>query len=578
MKLESLHILYPAFEACYMIDDLKSLIEEQIQPWMKSCCEQEGSHGRCGPANDSIALPTRLVDVGTSQHPLIKLVETDQRETHGTCPYFILSYCWGQGNSSAKTTSDNLMKRLQEISVDELPKTIQDAILVTRMMGYQYIWIDAMCIVQATDENDTGDFTSEAPKMGDYYANADCCISASLASDSSEGFLTQRPLARFPIIQDLILKFSDSPSTPSYSSFFGAHQSPYDLMKNLIDTPLMQRGWYLQELMLSRRILHWTVHGLYLQCQSCICLEGNLGLWPCSSSDVFPCGFDADVFDPREVLALPNDRILAFDGWYRLLEVFSQRKLTFESDRMYAIHGIACVLVQRFGAEYFYGLFRRHLAQGLAWARGSYRNHDSPRVLNRPLKPSRRTEYPTWCWASDCPVEFDPIDEKHVFVHDNHPRRPRLFPTHSRNMTLRAGLDSRLYIKAPLIHVSLGSGTACIRHNRNDRRMEGFYFCVLDTQLEGIDGSLAPRSPLYDPTLALGDQGVDVQWLLLGLDARDEVVSNVVGERWYVGLLVYEVEGQGVGLYRRYARLNILWEGGKSIKDFSDELEEVILE
>lgn len=573
MKLENLHILDPAFEPGSMIDDLESLIEEQIQPWMKSCCGQQGSHGRCGPANDSIALPTRLVDIGTSQHPLIKLVETHQRETtHGTCPYLILSYCWGQGNSSAKTTSHNLMKRLQEVSVDELPKTIQDAILVTRMMGFQYIWIDAMCIIQATDENDTGDFTSEAPKMGDYYANADCCISASLASDSSEGFLTQRPLARFPIIEDIILKFSDSRSTPLYSFLFWAHQSRYDPMKNLIVTPLMQRGWYLQELMLSRRILHWTFHGLYLHCQSSICLEGSPEAWPYPSWGALlpPGGFDADIFDPREVLALPHDRILAFDGWYRLVEIFSKRKLTFESDRMYAIHGIACVLVQRFGAEYFYGLFRRHLAQGLAWARGSYPNHSWPKALEGPLKPSRRTEYPTWCWASDCPVIFDPIDEKHVFVHDNHPRRPRLFPTHPGNMTLRTGLDSRLYIKAPLIHVRLGYETACIRHNRNDRRMEGLYFCVLDTQLEGIDGSLAPRSPLYDPRSILGDQGVGVQWLLLGSYARDD--------RWYVGLLVYEVEGQGMRVYRRYARLSIEWEGRNSIRDFFDELEEIILE
>lgn len=515
MKLESLHILDPAFESGSMIDDLESLIEEQIQPWMKSCCEQQGSHGRCGSANDSIALPTRLVDVGTSQHPLIKLVETNQRETiHRTCPYLILSYCWGQGNSSAKTTSHNLMKRLQEISVDELPKTIQDAILVTRMMGFQYIWIDAMCIIQATDEDDRGDFTSEAPKMGDYYANAVCCISASLASDSSEGFLTRRPLARFPIIQDIIVKFSDSPSTPSYSMFFWARQKPHKLMKRLIDTPLMQRGWYLQELMLSRRILHWTFHGLYLQCQSSIFLEGSLEVWSnCSSSDASldPECFSPNVFDPREVLALPYDRILAFDGWCRLVENFSKRELTFESDRVYAIHGIACVLVQRFGAEYFYGLFRRHLAQGLAWARES--NYVVPAILDKPFKPSRRTEYPTWCWESDCPVKFDPIDEDHVFVHDDHPRRPRLFPTHPGDMTLRAGLHSRLYIKAPLIHVSLrrGKAGACIRHNRSDRRMEGAYSCILDTQIEGIDGSIAPRSPLYDPKSTFGDQGVDVQ-------------------------------------------------------------------
>lgn len=542
---------------------------------MKSCCERQGSHGRCRAAIDSIALPTRLVDVGTFQHPLIKLVETNQREAyHGAYPYLILSYCWGQGNTSAKTTNYNLMKRLQEISVDELPKTIQDAILVTRMMGFQYIWIDAICIIQATD-GEAGDFTSEAPKMGDYYANADCCISASLASDSSEGFLTQRPLARFPIIQDIILKFSDSPSTPSNSLFLWAHQRHYNLKKTLTDTPLMKRGWYQQELMLSRRILHWTFHGLYLQCQSSICLEGSLEVWSnCLSPDVSldPEFSSRNVFDPREVLALPYDRILAFDGWCRLVENFSKRELTFESDRLYAIHGIACVLVQRFGAEYFYGLFRRHLAQGLAWARDS--NFVVSATLDKPFKPSRRTEYPTWCWASDCPVKFDPIDENHIFVRDDHPRRPRLFPTHPLNMTLGAGLDSRLYIQAPLIHVRLRRAMvgAYIRHNRNDRRIEGSCSWILDTQLEGINASIAPGTPLFYPGSCLREQGVDVQWLLLGSHARDG------GS--YLGLLVYEVEGQGMRVYRRYARLKIQCENRTSVREFFDELEleEIILE
>lgn len=389
---------------------------------------------------------------------------------------------------------------------------------------------------------------------------------------TAQRFLTRRPLARFPIIQDIIVKLSDSPSTPSYSMVFWARQRPHELMKRLIDTPLMQRGWCLQELMLSRRILHWTFHGLYLQCQSSMFLEGNLEAWPYSVSDVFLTTgiFDADVFDPREILALPHDRILAFDGWYRLLQIFSKRKLTFETDRLYAIHGIACVLVQRFGAEYFYGLFRRHLAQGLAWARGDCPNLYVGTPLDGPVKPSRRTEFPTWCWASDCPVEFDPIDEKHVFVHDNHPRRPRLFPTHPGNMTLRAGLDSRLYIKAPLIHVRLGYTSACIKHNRNDKRIAGSYSCTLDTQVEGSGGSLSPRSPLYDSKCTALDQGVDVQWLLLGLD-------GLVGEN-YIGLLVYEIEGQETRVYRRYARLMIERTTQTSIQDFYDEPEEIILE
>lgn len=79
-----------------------------------------------------------------------------------------------------------------------LPKTIRDAIMLTRMLDFRYLWVDAICIVQAT-KSDPGDFKLEAMRMGDYYANAQCCISASLARDSSEGFLTERPLSKFPV-------------------------------------------------------------------------------------------------------------------------------------------------------------------------------------------------------------------------------------------------------------------------------------------------------------------------------------------------------------------------------------------
>ena len=74
------------------------------------------------------------------------------------------------------------------MSWEDIPKTFQDAITVTRYLGFHYIWIDSLCIVQ--DDNE--DWARESAKMSSIYANAVLTIAASAAADDTYGFLHQR--------------------------------------------------------------------------------------------------------------------------------------------------------------------------------------------------------------------------------------------------------------------------------------------------------------------------------------------------------------------------------------------------
>lgn len=65
----------------------------------------------------------------------------------------------------------------------------------------------------------------------------------------------------------------------------------------------------------------------------------------------------------RDILAIPDDKILAHNGWYRLLRLLSEKGLTFSKDWIYAIHGIACVIIERLKVKYFNSVFRPYLAQ-----------------------------------------------------------------------------------------------------------------------------------------------------------------------------------------------------------------------
>lgn len=69
-----------------------------------------------------------------------------------------------------------------------LPRTIQDTIKVTRSLGLQFLWVDALCIIQ----DDKDDRQTELSKMAQVFARALVTISAASATHSAQGFLQPR--------------------------------------------------------------------------------------------------------------------------------------------------------------------------------------------------------------------------------------------------------------------------------------------------------------------------------------------------------------------------------------------------
>ena len=61
--------------------------------------------------------------------------------------YVALSYSWGKGNTF-KTTAQSINRFMAGFQAAELPKTLKDAVIVAHKMGYEWIWIDQLCILQ----------------------------------------------------------------------------------------------------------------------------------------------------------------------------------------------------------------------------------------------------------------------------------------------------------------------------------------------------------------------------------------------------------------------------------------------
>jgi hypothetical protein len=164
--------------------------------WLTSSLSGKGTG--LGVQQQQSLLPTTVLDLGKHEKPRGLLTRFRSRPDPLTAPirlispevgstgeYLTLSHRWGesQGYTLNSKTSKYFHVNIPFVS---LPKTFQDAVIVTRELGYQYFWIDALCILQ----DDLQEWLREAPTMSSINSKSTCTIAAHGAKDDSEGFLT----------------------------------------------------------------------------------------------------------------------------------------------------------------------------------------------------------------------------------------------------------------------------------------------------------------------------------------------------------------------------------------------------
>jgi Heterokaryon incompatibility protein (HET) len=128
--------------------------------------------------------PTRILKIEripSSEYFEIRLAE--QGPAAGE-PYVALSHRWGSLQALCTTTS-NYQAHLNQIDFHSLPRSFQDAVLVTVKLGINGLWIDSLCILQDSIE----DWERECPRMAWIYANAVRTVAACDAANGSVGFL-----------------------------------------------------------------------------------------------------------------------------------------------------------------------------------------------------------------------------------------------------------------------------------------------------------------------------------------------------------------------------------------------------
>lgn len=366
-----------------------------VSKWMARCSI---NHPACRESRDEAWKPTRLVDVGEYGNGYVRVVESSTVLQASIEPYLALSHCWGR-TPFLVMTENNRREFEEGVLVSSLSLNFQDAIFTTRRLGFRYIWIDSLCIIQRSRE----DWEREAPLMNQVYRNAFLTLGAMASPDAHGGLFRRRdPRMASPLpVTIQTEKYGSVECLLIKSDFWHSH---------VRQAPMSQRGWVVQERILSPRSLYFCESQLFWECR-----EQHACEW-------FPRGiphnFVTDIKEPdadeifsvkgfeKSVMRLcgvksEDERRQQYDTvyqvWAAILESYVRCALTNPNDKFVAISGVVKDFAKAIDDEYMAGLWRGNFVNGLLWT--AMAEDDVEWNVVPAIRPDQYRA-PSWSWAS----------------------------------------------------------------------------------------------------------------------------------------------------------------------------------
>ncbi|VTT62650.1 unnamed protein product [Fusarium fujikuroi] len=319
--------------------------------WLQECLDY---HEDCGDTVER-EMPSRLIFIGDFHCTILRLEDT---KTAQFVPYAALSYCWGDaGRNRFKTEKETLAMRKQGFDYIQLPSTLRDAVKVARTLGLEYLWVDALCIVQDCEE----DKSKEISKMWQIYQGATIVISAALASHSDQGFLHERDLE---------------------SCYLSTWAIPWHKVDNegnrFEEFVFCAEGEIRRENELATRVLRFGSSQMIWRCPHGYFVDGG------STED-----------EPLDKFSTVDTVKWSYE-WTNMVEEFTTRFIGKAEDRLPAFAAVAADYAERHNIgpdEYKAGLWTSWLAFGLLWYIKDVDDEATyPDIL------STEEKSPTWSW------------------------------------------------------------------------------------------------------------------------------------------------------------------------------------
>lgn len=333
--------------------------------------------------------------------------------------YTTLSHCWG-AKVPIVTTTHNLAAHRDSIPVSSLPPTFQQAVMITRLLGMRYLWIDSLCILQDSKE----DWEKESMRMGEVYGQSFLTIAARAARNAQDGCFISRTVSTAPICRLRYLA-KDDPSIP-----LGAISilDPTFEIENPKQSPLDTRGWVLQEKILTPRIVHYGAQQIYWECRQKAARQDAKYVGPLTnrlkeSIDIhtpfkliFRCiKGERELVYPQDWSEWRLELAVRMTQWYRLVGEYSERSLTYASDKLPALAGVARTFARLTGYRYLAGLWEEDILMGLLW----WRSKRNGLLLSTWPEEPVSDVLPSWSWARFMgPLSFNGSQQGYLVLLD----------------------------------------------------------------------------------------------------------------------------------------------------------------
>ncbi|MCJ1404410.1 hypothetical protein MMC11_007635, partial [Xylographa trunciseda] len=238
------------------------------------------------------------------------------------------------------------------------------------------------------------DWDRESAIMGDIYANGVCNLAACTGSDGTTGLF---PANDTWFSHTCVVKPGPASCLDGLFSVRNTEIVCDSAEAHVRDKIITSRGWCVQELTLSKRVLYFAKHQVVWDCRSFIAREQD----PTCLLDTKDFNFRSSKHDVHPDImkyietcherGVDPDIFTLYRNWMGTVRRFTLCNLTRQNDKLVAISGLARKFHEALGPneEYVGGIWKRYSHLHLLWD-GSYRTN------------FRWREYraPSWSWAS----------------------------------------------------------------------------------------------------------------------------------------------------------------------------------
>ncbi|KAI0131216.1 HET-domain-containing protein [Daldinia grandis] len=359
-----------------------------LRRWYETCLETHGA--KC-------SLPPWLAP-DTSWPDKLRLIDVRRRclvEMSDPCPYFALSYVWGDEMGPFQTTLSNVeeMKTPDFLTDQPLPKAIVDGMELTKQMGVEFLWIDRLCVIQDSE----ADKVIQIPQMDLVYSRAELTVVAvcGTATDGLPGIngtsrtINQRT-AR--VAKDLSLT------------------DVFNLDQKYQGSRWKTRGWTFQEGLCSRRTLVIASDQVFWSCETSKCCEAIA--FEAFPTAVAPNDLTSSVLSGHKVFGeFGGGNNFAYSELNSMIQGYCNRKLTVQADILDAFSGVLRRVGVNTGHEFHWGhSVSTRFDESLAWNNivwypdREWESHELPerrRELHRVISSDgrvNRVQFPSWSW------------------------------------------------------------------------------------------------------------------------------------------------------------------------------------